>query len=150
MQNTINISNKRARYEYELLDQFTAGLQLLGTEIKSIRQGKAKITDSFCFMQNGEMFIRNMHVAEYDHGNINNHNPLRERKLLLKRDELKKCERKLKDKGLTIVALKLFINEQGFAKLNIAIAKGKKLHDKRDSLKEKDQKREAARAKNRY
>lgn len=150
MQNNINIKNKRARYEYELLDEFTAGLQLLGTEIKSIREGKAKITDSYCFMDKGEMFIRNMHISEYSHGNINNHEPLRERKLLLKKDELKKCEKKLKDKGLTIVALKMFINDSGYAKLNIAIAKGKKLHDKRDSLKDKDLKRDIDRVKKMY
>lgn len=150
MQNNINIKNKRARFEYELLDEFTAGIQLLGTEIKSIREGKAKITDSYCFMDNGELFIRNMHVSEYSHGNINNHEPLRERKLLLKRDELKKCEKKLKDKGLTIVALKMFINASGYAKLNIAIAKGKKLHDKRDNLKDKDLKRDIDRAKKMY
>lgn len=150
MQNNINIKNKRARFEYELLDEFTAGIQLLGTEIKSIREGKAKITDSYCFMDNGELFIRNMHVSEYSHGNINNHEPLRERKLLLKRDELKKCEKKLKDKGLTIVALKMFINASGYAKLNIAIAKGKKLHDKRENLKDKDLKRDIDRAKKMY
>ena len=96
MANTINIQNKRARYEYELLDQFTAGLQLLGTEIKSIRDGKARIADSYCLIKTGELFIRNMHIAEYSHGNINNHLPLRDRKLLLKKDELKKLERKLK------------------------------------------------------
>ena len=150
MQNNINIKNKRARFEYELLDEFTAGIQLLGTEIKSIREGKAKITDSYCFMDNGELFIRNMHVSEYSHGNINNHEPSRERKLLLKRDELKKCEKKLKDKGLTIVALKMFINASGYAKLNIAIAKGKKLHDKRENLKDKDLKRDIDRAKKMY
>ncbi len=150
MLNNINIKNKRARFEYELLDEFTAGLQLLGTEIKSIREGKAKITESYCFMDKGELFIRNMHISEYSHGNINNHDPVRERKLLLKKDELKKCEKKLKDKGLTIVALKMFINESGFAKLNIAIAKGKKLHDKRDNLKDKDLKRDIDRAKKMY
>ncbi len=101
-------------------------------------------------MDKGELFIRNMHISEYSHGNINNHDPVRERKLLLKKDELKKCEKKLKDKGLTIVALKMFINETGFAKLNIAIAKGKKLHDKRDNLKDKDLKRDIDRAKKMY
>lgn len=148
MSNKINIQNKRARFEYELLDIYNAGLQLLGTEVKSIRLGKANIADAFCFFKEGELFIRNMHVAEYDFGNRNNHDPLRERKLLLKRDELKKLERKLKDTGLTIVPLKMFFSESGYAKIDIALAKGKKLHDKRHSLKEKDQKREAQRAKN--
>ncbi len=147
MSNKINIQNKRARYEYELLDVYTVGLQLLGTEIKSIRQGKAKITDGYCFIKDGEMFIKNMHIAEYSHGNINNHEPLRERKLLLKRDEIKKIDRKLKDVGLTIVPLNLFINDSGFAKMRIAIAKGKKLHDKRNAIKDKDQKRDHDRAK---
>ena len=147
MSNNINIQNKRARFEYELLDVYTVGLQLLGTEIKSIRQGKVKIIDSYCFIKDGEMFIKNMHIAEYSHGNINNHEPLRERKLLLKRDELKKIDRKLKDVGLTIVPLNMFINENGYAKMRIAIAKGKKLHDKRNAIKDKDQKRESDRAK---
>ena len=147
MSNTINIQNKRARFEYELLDQFTAGLQLLGTEIKSIREGKAKIADSYCYIKEGELFIKNMHISEYSHGNINNHDPLRDKKLLLKKEELRKIDRKLKDTGLTIVPLRLFINEKGYAKLSIALAKGKKLHDKRQSLKEKDQKRETDRIK---
>ena len=150
MSNKINIQNKRARFEYELLDIYNAGIQLLGTEIKSIRLGKANIADAFCFFKDGELFIRNMHVAEYDFGNRNNHEPLRERKLLLKRDELKKLERKLKDTGLTIVPLKMFISSSGYAKIDIALAKGKKLHDKRHSLKEKDQKREAQRAKEQF
>ena len=147
MSNTINIQNKRARFEYELLDQFVAGIQLLGTEIKSIRDGKAKIVDSYCYIKDGELFIKNMHISEYSHGNINNHDPQRDKKLLLKKDELRKIERKLKDTGLTIVPLRLFISDKGYAKLSIAIAKGKKLHDKRHSLKEKDQKRETDRVK---
>lgn len=147
MSNRINIQNKRARFEYELLDIYSSGIQLVGTEIKSIRLGKANIADAFCFFKNGELYIRNMHIAEYEFGNINNHQPLRERKLLLKRDELKKLERKLKDTGLTVVPLKMFISSSGYAKIDIALARGKKLHDKRHSLKEKDQKREADRAK---
>src|SRR5210317_1002468 len=106
MANSINIQNKRARFEYEILDQFTAGLELLGTEIKSIREGKVKITDSYCYIKDGELFIKNMHISEYSHGNINNHDPLRDRKLLLKKEELRKLERKLRDTELKIVELK--------------------------------------------
>ena len=142
---TVNIQNKKARFEYELLDFFTAGMQLLGTEIKSIRQGKASIQEGFCFMKDGELFIKNMHIAEYDFGNINNHDPLRERKLLLKRIELKKIEKKLKDQGVTVVPLKVYITEKGLAKMDIALARGKKLYDKRQSLKDKDMKRDSDR-----
>lgn len=143
----INIQNKRARFEYELMDFFTAGIQLLGTEIKSIRQGKAALTDSYCFMQGGELFIKGMHIAEYSHGNINNHDPLRERKLLLKRQELQKLEKKLKDQGNTIIPLKLFVTENGIAKIEIALARGKKIYDKRESIKERDVKRDIDRRK---
>jgi len=143
----INIQNKRARFEYELMDFFTAGIQLLGTEIKSIRQGKAALTDSYCFMQGGELFIKGMHIAEYSHGNINNHEPLRERKLLLKKQELQKLEKKLKDQGNTIIPLKLFVNDNGIAKIEIALARGKKIYDKRESIKERDVKRDIDRGK---
>ena len=143
----VNIQNKKARFEYELLDFFTAGMQLLGTEIKSIRQGKASIQEGFCFMKDGELFIKNMHIAEYDFGNINNHDPLRERKLLLKRIELKKIEKKLKDQGVTVVPLKVYITNKGLAKMDIALARGKKLYDKRQSLKDKDLKRDMDRRK---
>lgn len=143
----VNIQNKRARFEYELIDFYTAGIQLLGTEIKSIRQGKAVLTDSYCFIQGGELWIKGMHIAEYSHGNINNHEPLRERKLLLKKHELQKLEKKLKDQGNTIVPLRLFINESGFAKLEIALARGKKIYDKRESIKERDVKRDLDRKK---
>ena len=138
MSQNINISNRRARFEYELLDFFTAGLILQGTEIKSIRQSKANINDAYCLFENGELIVRNMHIAEYDHGNIMNHVPNRDRKLLLTQRELNKLEGKLKDAGKTIVPLKLFISEKGYAKLEIALARGKKLYDKRDSLKQKD------------
>ena len=144
---TVNIQNKKARFEYELLDFFTAGMQLLGTEIKSIRQGKASIQEGFCFMKDGELFIKNMHIAEYDFGNINNHDPLRERKLLLKRIELKKIEKKLKDQGVTVVPLKVYITNKGFAKIDIALARGKKLYDKRNTLKDRDVKRDMDRRK---
>lgn len=138
----VNIQNKKARFEYELLDIFTAGMQLLGTEIKSIRQGKASIQEGFCFMKDGELFIKNMHIAEYDFGNINNHDPIRERKLLLKRIELKKIEKKLKDQGVTVVPLKVYITNKGLAKMDIALARGKKLYDKRNTLKDRDVKRD--------
>ena len=143
----VNIQNKKARFEYELLDFFTAGMQLLGTEIKSIRQGKASIQEGFCHIRDGELFIKNMHIAEYDFGNINNHDPLRERKLLLKRIELKKIEKKLKDQGVTVVPLKVYITNKGLAKMDIALARGKKLYDKRNTLKDKDLKRDMDRRK---
>ena len=141
-----DIKNKRASFEYEFLDDFTAGIVLTGTEIKSIRNGKASITEAFCVLKKGELLIRNMYIAEYDAGSYNNHDPKRDRKLLLNRTELKKLERKLKDKGLTVVASKLFITEKGLAKLRIHLAKGKKLHDKRQDLKTKDTKRDMERA----
>lgn len=147
MNNDVNIKNKRARHDYEFLETFTAGLQLLGTEIKSIRQGKANLVDSYCYFQGDELFVKNMHIAEYDHGNIYNHEPLRERKLLLTRHELNKLQKKLKDQGLTVVTTRLYIGKNGWAKLDIALAKGKKTHDKRDSLKEKQAKRDMDRAK---
>lgn len=146
MSNQINIKNKKARFEYEFLEKFTAGIQLTGTEIKSIRAGKASIVEGYCFMKNGELFIKNMYIAEYDQGSYNNHNPKRDRKLLLNRTELNKLEKKKKDVGLTIVPLKVFINKKGYAKLDIALAKGKKLHDKRHDLKDKDAKRQMDRA----
>jgi SsrA-binding protein len=143
---SVDIKNKRARFEYEFLDDFIAGIVLTGTEIKSIRNGKASITEAFCVMKKGELFIRNMYIAEYDAGSYNNHQPKRDRKLLLNRTELKKLERKLKDKGLTVIASKLFINDKNLAKLSIHLAKGKKLHDKRQDLKSKDTKRDMERA----
>lgn len=146
MSNTINIKNKRASFEYEFLEKFTAGIQLTGTEIKSIRAGKASITEGYCFLKNGEVFIKNMYIAEYEQGTYNNHNPKRDRKLLLNRTEINKLEKKKKDVGLTIVPLKVFITKKGYAKLDIALAKGKKLHDKRHDLKAKDAKRSMDRA----
>lgn len=143
----VNIQNKKARFEYELLDIFTAGMQLLGTEIKSIRQGKASIAEAYCFMKDGELWIKGMNIAEYDFGNINNHDPIRDRKLLLQKHELQKIEKKIKDQGITIVPLKVFLNTKGLAKIDIALARGKKLFDKRHSLKEKDVKRDLDRSK---
>ncbi|MGJ8734548.1 SsrA-binding protein SmpB [Cellulophaga fucicola] len=148
MQKKINIKNKRARFEYELIDTYTAGLVLSGTEIKSIREGKASITESFCeFNDRGELFIINMQVDEYSHGSHYNHKPKAERKLLLNKGELKKLEKEVKNSGLTIVPLNLFLNDRGLAKINISLAKGKKLHDKRDSIKDRDNKRDLDRIK---
>lgn len=141
----ISVKNKRAGFEYFLSEQFVAGLVLTGTEIKSIREGKANITDSYCTFRGDELFVINMHVAEYKFGNQLNHEPKRERKLLLTRRELRKIQNKAKDKGITIVPVELFLSEDGYAKLKIAIARGKKSFDKRESLKEKDTRREMER-----
>lgn len=138
----INIKNKRATFDYELLDTYTAGLVLTGTEIKSIRLGKASLVDTFCYFEKGELWVKNMYVAEYFYGTYNNHAPRRERKLLLNRKELRKIERAVKETGQTIVPTRLFLNDKGLAKLNIAVAKGKKQYDKRQSLREKDDKRD--------
>jgi len=140
-----NIKNRRAGFEFELLQEFTAGIQLTGTEIKSIREGKAAITDAYCVFSSDELVIRNMTIQEYTQGNIYNHEPKRDRKLLLKKVELNKLRTKLKDKGLTIIPIQLFISESGFAKLSIFLAKGKKLYDKREALKKKDVSRDIAR-----
>lgn len=136
------IENRRAGFEYYLTDRFSAGIVLTGSEIKSIRAGKANITDGFCSFTNGELFIRNVHISEWKYATINNHAPVRDRKLLLKKTELKKLLGKTKEKGYTIVPLKIFFSEKGLAKLEIALAKGKKLYDKRDDLKLKDAKRD--------
>ncbi len=137
----INIRNKRATFDYELLDTYTAGIVLTGTEIKSIRQGKASLVDTYCLFENGELWVRNMHIAEYFYGTYNNHEARRDRKLLLNRNEMKKIVRLTKETGFTIVPTRLFINDRGLAKMVIAIAKGKKTHDKRQSLREKEDKR---------
>ncbi len=146
----INIRNKRASFDYELIERFKAGVQLVGTEIKSIRQGKASLVDSYCYFVNGELWLKGMRISEYFYGTFNNHQPERERKLLLKKKELEKLERKTKESGLTIVPVKLFFNERGFVKIEIALAKGKKQHDKRESLKLKDAGREMDRARKKY
>ncbi len=148
MQKKINIQNKKARFEYEFLDKYTAGIQLTGTEIKSIRESKARITESFCeFNEQGELFVVNMFIEEYSHGNFFNHKPKSERRLLLNKRELKKLEKEVKNSGLTIVPLRLFMTDKGWAKLDIALAKGKKLHDKRETMKDRDNKRDLARIK---
>lgn len=146
----IDIHNKKAGFQYFLMDEFNAGIQLLGTEIKSIREGKANLTDAYCVLLSGEMFIKNLHIAEYSHGSYANHEPRRLRKLLLNRRELKKIESKLKEKGLTIIPVRLFLNDKGLAKLQINIAKGKKLFDKRETIKAKDVKRQLDRVKKSY
>lgn len=143
--NEVNIKNKKARFEYHLEDTFTAGMVLSGTEIKSIRNGKASILEAFCIVDNSEVFIRNMHITAYENGSFYNHKPRNDRKLLLQKKEIKKLEKYLKTKGNTIIPLKLFLNEKGWLKCEIACAQGKKTHDKRHDLKEKDDKREMAR-----
>lgn len=148
MQKAIHIKNKRARFEYELLEEYTAGLVLTGTEIKSIRNSKASIAESFCeFNERGELFTVNMHIEEYAFGTRFNHHPKAQRKLLLNKKELKKLQRELQNTGLTIVPLQLFINDKGFAKLRIALARGKKLYDKRETIKDRDNKRDLDRVK---
>ena len=144
--NAVNIQNKRARFEYNIIDKYVAGLQLSGTEIKSIRNTKAILSDSFFSFKGNELFIIGMYIDEYEFGNYANHQPKRDRKLLLKRQELDKISKKLKDVGLTIVPLRLFINDKGWAKIEIAIAKGKKLHDKRNTIKDRDIQRDIDRA----
>ena len=142
MRKSINILNKKARFSYDLLDNYTAGIVLTGTEIKSIRLSKASIAESFCeFNESGELFVINMTIQQYDHGNHFNHSPKTERKLLLNKKELRKLSKELKNTGLTIIPTKLFINEKGFAKLQISLAKGKKLFDKRENIKDRENKR---------
>ena len=139
---SINIKNKKAKFEYELLEKFTAGMKLLGTEIKSIRDNKASIAEAYCAFQQGELFVKNLYIAPYEPAGGQGHEERRDRKLLLNKQELSKLRKKMKDQGMTIVPTLLFISDSGYAKLNIAIAKGKKLYDKRESLKQKDIKRE--------
>jgi SsrA-binding protein len=138
----INIKNKRAEHEYFLMETLTAGIALTGTEIKSIRNGKASLAESYCTYKGDELFVVGMHIAEYDKGTYNNHDPKRDRKLLLTERELRKLKIKVQEKGLTIIPVLLFINEKGLAKLNIALARGKHYYDKRESLKTKDSKRD--------
>ncbi len=148
MQKEIHIKNKKARFEYELLEEYTAGIVLTGTEIKSIRNSTASIAESFCeFNERGELFTVNMHIEEYAFGTRYNHRPKAQRKLLLNKKELKKLQREVQNTGLTIVPLRLFITDKGFAKLRIALAKGKKLYDKRETIKDRDNKRDLDRIK---
>ncbi len=139
-------TNRKAKYEYAFIDEYTAGLQLKGTEIKSIRNKDVSIAEGYCVFNGDELFVLNIHIAPYEQASFTNHEPKRERKLLLTANELKKLKGKLKDKGLTIIPTRLFISDAGYAKLNIALAKGKKIHDKRDTIKDKDVKRDIDRA----
>lgn len=144
---TVNIQNRQARFEYEILDKYTAGIVLTGTEIKSIREGKVNLQDGYCYFNHGELFVKGVNISPYAQGTHYNHEATRERKLLLKKTEIKKLEGKIEEKGLTLIPLRLFINERGFAKLEIAVGRGKKLHDKRDSIRERDAKRQLDRLK---
>ncbi|MFO7702402.1 MAG: SsrA-binding protein SmpB [Psychroflexus maritimus] len=149
--NKINIQNRKAKFQYEFLDKYQAGIVLKGTEIKSIRDGKANIAESFCeFNEKGELFVINMHIEEYSHATHFNHQPKSERKLLLQKNELKKLHKEVKNTGLTIIPLRLFMNERGLAKLKIALAKGKKLYDKRETIKSRETKRKLDRIKKAY
>ncbi len=151
MQKKVNIQNKKARFEYEILDTYIAGIQLTGTEIKSIRDSKARITESFCeFNDKGELFVINMFIEQYSYGSFYNHRSKGERKLLLQKKELKKLRKEVQNVGLTIIPLKLFVTDKGWAKLQIGLAKGKKLYDKRQVLKDRDNKKSLDRIKKNY
>src|SRR5688500_10121492 len=139
------IRNRSAYHEFFIEDKYEAGLVLTGTEVKSLRAGRASFNDSYCYFHKGELWIKSLHIAEYSHGTVNNHDPMRERKLLLSKRELKKMETKMKEKGFTIVPLRIYFNEKGFAKLEIGLGKGKKLHDKRETIKSRDVEREMKR-----
>ena len=150
MQKKVEIRNKRASFEYNLLESYVAGIMLKGTEIKSIREGAGSISEAFCFMKNGELFVKNMNIPEYSHGNLMNHDILRLRKLLLNKRELKKIDTKTREKGVAVVPIRLFLSDRGFVKLEIALARGKKSFDKRESIKQKDDKRELDRVMKKY
>ncbi len=143
----VHIKNRKARYEYEFIDTYEAGIVLKGTEIKSIREGKVNLMDGYCYFNKKELYLKGIHISPYDQSSFYNHESTRERKLLLHKRELSKIKTKLDEKGLTLIPSRLYINKRGFAKVEIALAKGKKLHDKRDSIKEKDAKRELDRIK---
>lgn len=145
--NNIQIKNRKAGYEYEFVEKVEAGIMLKGTEIKSLREGKASIQESYCFFRDKELFIKGMNISPYTQASFESHDMTRDRKLLLKKRELEKFKSKMEEKGLTIVPLRIYINSRGLAKLEIALAKGKKIYDKRDSIKKKDQKRELERMK---
>ena len=146
LKSDVNIKNRRAGFDYEILDRYVAGIQLFGTEIKSIRESKASLADTFCQFANGELWVKQMHIAEYRFGSYANHESKRDRKLLLQKKELRKLERLTRDTGKTIIPLRLFINERGLAKMEIALCQGKHTYDKRQSLREQDDKRELQRA----
>ncbi len=140
--NKINIKNKKAYFDYEIIEKYTAGIVLTGTEVKSVRAGKVSLGDSYCYIREGEIFVRGMQIAEYKFGNIYNHTPDRERKLLLQKREIKKLERKTKESGNTIIVLRVYFSKSGYAKVDIALARGKKQYDKREAIKQKDAKRQ--------
>lgn len=141
----MEIKNRSAYYEYTIDDKFIAGMMLLGTEVKSLRAGRASFNDSYCLFQGSDLWLKSMHIAEYSHGTNNNHDPLRDRKLLLNKREIKKLQSNMKEKGYTIIPLRIYFNEKNLAKLEIGLAKGKKLHDKRESIKQRDTEREMKR-----
>ncbi len=137
-----DIRNRQAGFEYFIEEKYDAGMVLTGTEVKSLREGRASFNDSFCIIHNGEMFVRNLHIAAYSHGTSSNHDPLRERKLLLNKKELRKIASRIKEKGITVVPLRIFFSEKGLAKMQIGLGKGKKLYDKRETIKQRDSQRE--------
>ena len=139
------LRNRQASHEYFIDARYIAGMVLLGTEVKSLRNGRASFNDSYCLLHKGEIWVKSLHIAEYSHGTVNNHDPLRDRKLLLEKREIRKIESKLKEKGYTLIPLRIFFNENGLVKMEIGLAKGKKLHDKRDTIKQKDVEREMKR-----
>jgi len=141
----MEIKNRQAYFEYFFDDKYVAGIVLTGTEVKSLREGKANFNDSYCIFNKGELYIHSFHISEYSHGTVNNHDPIRERKLLLNKRELKKLQAKIKEKGYTIIPLRLFFNEKNLVKLEIGLGKGKKLHDKRETIKQRDTERELKR-----
>ena len=139
------LKNRQAYYDYFIDIKYDAGIVLLGTEVKSLRQGKASFNDSYCIIHKGEIWVKSLHIAEYSHGTVNNHDPLRDRKLLLEKREIRKIESKLKEKGYTLIPLRIYFNEKNLAKMEIGLARGKKQHDKRDSIRQKDADREMKR-----
>ena len=143
----IEIVNRRAKFEYHFLQSYEAGILLTGTEVKSIKSGNANLSDAYCLFMNGELYIKSLYIAEYSHGNVHNHETRRDRKLLLRRPELKKLDRRVREKGLTIVPHRIYISERGFIKIEIALAQGKRAYDKRESIKEKDVRRDLDRMK---
>ena len=145
MANKIEIRNKKASHDYEFIERYTAGVVLAGTEVKSLRLGKASLVDAFCSFKDNELWIRNMHIAEYANRGYVNHDPFQERKLLLNRNELRKIQRKVKERGFTIVATRLYFSDKGYAKVDIALARGKKEYDKREDIKKRDTQRQDAR-----
>lgn len=137
-----DIRNRQAYFEYFIDDKYDAGIVLAGTEVKSLREGKASFNDSYCYFNKGELYVKSLHIAEYSHGTVNNHDPVRERKLLLNKKELKKIEGKIKERGVTVIPLRIFFSEKGFVKMEIGLGKGKKLFDKRETIKQRDNQRE--------